>query len=1020
MTLSMWIPGDWQIGQVAPGIARGGAMQRTLVEYIKRHLFEEQSPLLSKLSFEQILVSFAKYFSDFSATQPEIEALRESLISDEDMAIAELEDLNPDQVPESFKFVFCVVMQGTCQALAQPYIDTLNKEYEEVPEQDSAELGQGLVARSHVVNVVAILLRQMTWRWLRDNDTFDETKKVEGYRLFAQTLLTSLLEVMSAWFAVEKFKLNDDSHESYYIRPCSNTLLDRIKDFWEKLPYRYTLQPLKQPVQYKMDGDAHPSNSDIDHCFRVSLISYRRTNDFLRRFHAGALQCENRSPQFDQYVEAVNIQQAVPWRINLDLLTWVDRLTDISRKCCDFKNMDTQAIGRIAKVFDINTEQLESLKDWIAKEIYEPATIKKRKYYKRSGEFLDHILSRSALKELSRIAEDGTRIAFYLPWKADYRGRIYAEAPWLTPQGGDMQRALFEFANGKPLDKQGVRALRLHGANLVRRDQIVVDLEITGRQTITLDERNRWIIMHEDEIRASAEAPFQNSFWRKVAAKPMQFLAFCLAYQQWKSDPQADIHLPVQIDGSCNGLQHIAALTCDEALAHAVDVLPNDNNLPGDIYSELATEAVRQIGQLKSRKLHEIHANGLGLADDWLANVEHRRGWLDRDTAKKVVMTIPYGASKNSQAAYVLDALADSVCEEWEKTKTNKQKNDKDKKIYDQFAQSITWDKKNKSKKQREFVLKCSKSHFKALRYKAFNGDANERQQAQQELNVLSTLASYVALAIVYHLRFALSERYPFIDNFAGWLEEIADACAGMPLLWPTSLGLPVCQDKFEIDRSSLTARLGGQKITIDVRRLGDSVKPSKQKSALLPNLIHSLDATHLAMTLLEAKAVGITDIGSIHDCLLCHPNDAVVLNKLVRDTFVNLYRRVDTDLPEPLVHWYEWMHLVKEILEVHNVRSNAQLLSGALAYPNGAGEKQLESNAQSDSKAKFALTLLNKIRKLDVSQRYLVDMLLDYMRQHEVQETIQKKSFPGLFKIGNLEIENSNNTAALSEYFFS
>lgn len=41
-------------------------------------------------------------------------------------------------------------------------------------------------------------------------------------------------------------------------------------------------------------------------------------------------------------------------------------------------------------------------------------------------------------------------------------------------------------------------------------------------------------------------------------------------------------HLPVHMDGSCNGLQHYAALGRDEAGGKAVNLLPSDK--PQDVY----------------------------------------------------------------------------------------------------------------------------------------------------------------------------------------------------------------------------------------------------------------------------------------------------------------------------------------------------------------------------------------------------------------------------------------------------
>lgn len=50
-------------------------------------------------------------------------------------------------------------------------------------------------------------------------------------------------------------------------------------------------------------------------------------------------------------------------------------------------------------------------------------------------------------------------------------------------------------------------------------------------------------------------------------------------------------HLPVHMDGSCNGLQHYAALGRDEAGGKAVNLLPSDK--PQDVYKvgvDLAAE----------------------------------------------------------------------------------------------------------------------------------------------------------------------------------------------------------------------------------------------------------------------------------------------------------------------------------------------------------------------------------------------------------------------------------------------
>ncbi|MCK7518006.1 MAG: hypothetical protein MZV64_09975 [Ignavibacteriales bacterium] len=255
-----------------------------------------------------------------------------------------------------------------------------------------------------------------------------------------------------------------------------------------------------------------------------------------------------------------------------------------------------------------------------------------------------------------------------------------------------------------------MRALRRHGANLVGAKRLIKDLGITerARQVVTLDERERWTLDHEADILASAADPLAESFWRDVADEPMQFLAFCLAYRQWKQHPDAPIHLPVQIDGTCNGIQHIAALTGDPVLARAVNVLPNADGLPADIYSELAEAALTTLGRLPIPKGQNIHRHGLEWADAWLAAEEKPSAWLDRKTAKRVVMTIPYGASRSAQACAVLEAIEDKLIKVWDQCPPDES----------ELNALMEW--KNASKERKEFVRKCTKGLFAKQRKAAF------------------------------------------------------------------------------------------------------------------------------------------------------------------------------------------------------------------------------------------------------------------------------------------------------------
>jgi len=573
-----------------------------------------------------------------------------------------------------------------------------------------------------------------------------------------------------------------------------------------------------------------------------------------------------------------------------------------------------------------------------------------------------------------------------------------------------LQRALLEFADGTPLDECGVTALRRHGANLVNRRRILSDLGIDGRQVVTLAERERWIEAHEEEILASAAAPVAEPFWREVADKPMQFLAFCLAYRQWQLDPASPVHLPVQIDGTCNGLQHIAVLTGDVHLAQAVNVLPRDDGLPGDIYSEIAVAARATLGKIGPLlKAETAHREGLELADAWLA--EAPETWLNRGTAKKVIMTVPYGARENSQAEYVADAIAGGV-EALLRDSVSLPR-------VDALCEWVAADAdRGKS------LYRLTKGQFKDLR-KAAYADGAEAETAKQALRRREIVTAYAARVIVKHLRHALAGTFPSVDGFSGWLRQKANACAALPLVWPSPLGFPVCQDKFALEGSSASARLsGGQSIRVDLERLSERVEPDGQRDALLPNLIHSLDATHLAKTLLAVKARGIARIGSIHDCLLCHPNDAAAVGEAVRGTFARLYRARADGIPAALADWSEWMDGVARLMPVHN----PETVLGAFDQPDGLGARLLAAQAlmadEPGEAARQALSLIEMLRRLPPSRQWLMRCLLGLMGQESAEtRTARQEAARKTGQSAGMAIVRGialGDGSTMSEYFFS
>ena len=992
MTLSLMIPAELQIGVVDITKARPGAVQRRLQMAIEWHLFEGQD------SLNQVVTGFAAQLNLFVVSNEGIKAYWSLLNTPpeepkqgsepadppppgSDFMVIEPESKESDEAPleasSPHAALFCLALQGLSGAFAlerlgwsdrggaseDNTVPEITDEREDGDEEDSewdaatagiaeteipGNRSKLSVSHATAVRTIADLLRRRTWNILREV-TADPTARGEITSFTAGVLLEALVGVLNDWFVVEQ----DRKGGPRRIVMKDQRLEMKLDKFLAEMPFHFTPQPLRAPVRYEID--ATPNQKDDREGFHVDLIGYRRRNKFISEFHDGAMAPGNRSPRFETYMEAVNAQMAVAWRINKPLLSVIRALTGYAGDA-SVSEGDLRLKKSLA---ELDNSSAHKLRNWVKEKLYRPSDERGRIANKLPGEFLDHLQAEQVLTELvDRVSDQ----RFYLCWKADFRGRIYAHTPWLTPQGSDIQRALFEFAEGRKLDENGVGALRRHGANLVSSDRILGELGLSGRRVVTLDERERWVEHNESRILASAANPVHEGFWReKGIKKPIQFLGFCFAYAQWKTDPEVLIHLPTQIDGTCNGLQHIAALTGDARLARAVNVLPREDGLPGDIYSELARDAAFVVTSKDIEKGYNLQ--GLRFGNRWLDRKELIADLLDRDTAKAVIMTIPYGASQNTQAAAVLKKIEAKIEAIW-------QQDD----LQDGVKDLVDWIAKKADRVT--FVKKCTEGKFESRRTAARKRDDAGGKEALARCWELQSVAAYVSLTLVERLRKALTASYPSVDKFSAWLEGKAMAAAGLPLVWMTPLGFPVCQNKFEMTKGSITAHLAGKPERLDLRRLDMRVSPKEQKNGLMPNLIHSLDATHLAMVLVAAHAAGLQGLGSIHDCLQCHPNDAAALAGIVREQFAHLYAADASGAPALRTAWEDWI----DILVWMGIPGEADNVLNAWKHPNGLIARSLETTAANDTVAARALALLTKLRTLERPEAYLSRAVLEFV----------------------------------------
>mmetsp|Transcript_31925 Transcript_31925/g.101695 ORF Transcript_31925/g.101695 Transcript_31925/m.101695 type:complete len:476 (+) Transcript_31925:39-1466(+) len=212
---------------------------------------------------------------------------------------------------------------------------------------------------------------------------------------------------------------------------------------------------------------------------------------------------------------------------------------------------------------------------------------------------------------------------FFFPHNLDFRGRAYPMHPHLNHLGNDMCRGLLLFKDAKKQGARGFDWMRVHLANLYG----------GGADKFPFDGRVQFAMDHLDDIRDSAENPVHGRRWWLGADRPFQCLATCMeiiAAIDSGNPEEYESSLPVAQDGSCNGLQHYAALGRDLGGGRAVNLTPQDR--PADVYTGIADLVAKKVKKDAVKGSHMEFANYL------LGNV-------DRKLVKQTVMTSVYGVT---------------------------------------------------------------------------------------------------------------------------------------------------------------------------------------------------------------------------------------------------------------------------------------------------------------------------------------------------------------------------------------
>eukprot|EP00178_Gracilaria_changii_P002432 TRINITY_DN135_c0_g1_i10.p2 TRINITY_DN135_c0_g1~~TRINITY_DN135_c0_g1_i10.p2 ORF type:complete len:953 (-),score=153.11 TRINITY_DN135_c0_g1_i10:16304-19162(-) len=229
---------------------------------------------------------------------------------------------------------------------------------------------------------------------------------------------------------------------------------------------------------------------------------------------------------------------------------------------------------------------------------------------------------------------------FWLPHNVDFRGRAYPIPVHLQHMGCDLTRALLTFASpGVALGKRGVYWLKIHLANLL------------GADKLSFEERVEVAEAAMAKVIEVGREPLneQNLEWWSSAEDPFQLLAACSEvaaavgrYGGSRAMEGYESTLPISMDGSCNGLQHYAALGRDVAGGVQVNLVPNDR--PQDVYSGVAELVREKVARL---------------ADEGDEIAQLVRDKITRKVVKQTVMTSVYGVTLIGARQQVANRLSE-------------------------------------------------------------------------------------------------------------------------------------------------------------------------------------------------------------------------------------------------------------------------------------------------------------------------------------------------------------------------
>jgi len=464
---------------------------------------------------------------------------------------------------------------------------------------------------------------------------------------------------------------------------------------------------------------------------------------------------------------------------------------------------------------------------------------------------------------------------FYIPIRLDNRGRIYCMVDYLNYQSIELAKSLLLFSKGdivNKCDKFSINYLKIFGANCYG----------NGIDKKSFEDRVNWVDNNEDNI-----LNFKNGKLIKEADSKLLFIAFCFEYKKYynslfSNDLTYTSYFPIQLDATCNGYQHLSLLTGDEPLAYQLNLTSGDfSSLPKDFYSYIGL------------KINDYLNKEIQNAEE---TIKLHYKYKDKDKDNKYYLN----DVKYKQKIEVIGS-----CNRLIKLKINRiiVKLPIMVKIYNaSIYQMVNYFKEHFYSVYSDEVLEYENEYLSYM-VKSEETLDNTKEKKKREIFIAKSdnqvkLNNHDLYFFIKILEKVIYNEFPKLKEFSKYLEEIAKICntLNLSIIWALPSGLIVNQyyeDSVAIRLKPFRFKKNSYKIKVKTKEI--KINKNKQIRALMPNLIHSLDAASLSLIvdnlfLTSEEKSKHMNFFSIHDCFGVTTNNVVDLIKNIKLIYIKIY----------------------------------------------------------------------------------------------------------------------------------